>query len=141
MSKNKFSLLDIRLIGDEILRSETFTVDKFDNELKNLVNNMIYTMKKFKGAGLAAPQVGISKKIFIVNVACERKNIFEPIVFINPEIIKAEGFTYNNEGCLSVPNIYESVKRSKYIVVKAKDVLGNDFEYKADNFYCKNNST
>lgn len=99
----------------------------FDDELETVINNMFESMYAAGGVGLAAPQVGLSKRFFIMDVAREDS---EPnkLVFINPTILAVEGEQIGDEGCLSFPGIYQKVKRDMRAVVRAQDVKGVEFE-------------
>lgn len=111
-------------IGDETLRKRSFEVVNFDNKLASLLDDMRDTLKKSGGVGLAAPQVGILRRIFIVEV--EENKIIE---FINPTIIKQSGSQTGEEGCLSVIGKYGIVTRPDKVKIKAFDRFGNEFEY------------
>lgn len=116
------SLLDIRVLGDPILRTPTKLVDEVTPELRRLVEDMFETMYVAKGIGLAAPQVGRSERLSVIDVDDQK------IVLINPEIIDSEGKTKGEEGCLSIPEIYGDVERAARVVVRAIDIDGKSFE-------------
>jgi peptide deformylase len=116
------SLLDIRVFGDTILRTPTRIVDDVTPELRRLVEDMFETMYAAKGIGLAAPQVGRSERLSVIDVDSQR------IVLINPEILEAEGKTKGEEGCLSIPEIYGDVERAARVVVRAVGIDGKPFE-------------
>ena len=116
------SLLDIRVLGDPVLRDQTNVVEDITPELRRLVEDMFETMYAAKGIGLAAPQVGRSERLSVIDVDDQR------IVLINPEILEAEGKTKGEEGCLSIPEIYGDVERAARIVVRAIDIDGKPFE-------------
>lgn len=120
------SILKIIKYNNPLLRMQTKEVHKITLKINKLINDMIDTMYAENGVGLAAPQVGENYKIFIIDVSKqnEPKN---PIVFINPKIIKKSGAMSSNEGCLSFPDVYTDVKRFSGIVVKAKNKIGKDF--------------
>ncbi|CDF57886.1 peptide deformylase [Thermobrachium celere] len=115
------ALRQIRKIGDDVLRKVSKPVTKFDERLKILVEDMIDTMYEADGVGLAAPQVGILKRVIVIDVG------EGPKVYINPEIIYEEGEQIDEEGCLSVPNRRGLVKRPYKVRVKAQDLNGNEF--------------
>lgn len=115
------ALRQIRKIGDDVLRKVSKPVTKFDERLKILVEDMIDTMYEADGVGLAAPQVGILKRVVVIDVG------EGPKVYINPEIIYEEGEQIDEEGCLSVPNRRGLVKRPYKVRVKAQDLNGNEF--------------
>ena len=116
------SLLDIRVLGDRVLRDPTNVVEDITPELRRLIEDMFETMYAAKGIGLAAPQVGRSERLSVIDVDDQR------IVLINPEILDAEGKTKGEEGCLSIPEIYGDVERAARVVVRAIDIDGKPFE-------------
>ena len=126
------AVLPIIQIGDEVLRKKCEKVDKFDAELCNLLNDMKDTLKEAKGAGLAAPQVGVSKRIFIIDN--EDLGIVE---FINPVILGTSGSQYGVEGCLSVKGKWGDVKRPKKVTIEAYDRYGKKFKIVGRDFFAK----
>jgi peptide deformylase len=114
------SLLDIRVLGDPILRQETTPVAAVNDAIRRLVDDMFETMYAAKGIGLAAPQVGRLERVAVIDVG-ER----EPFAIINPEVVLAEGQVKGEEGCLSIPEVYGDVERASRVVVRA---LGRDGE-------------
>ncbi|MEF3253980.1 MAG: peptide deformylase [Deferribacterales bacterium] len=122
-------ILEIKKFPDPVLRQKTTDVVNFDEELKELVNNMAETMYAAPGVGLAAPQVGVTKRLFVIDISEKKDNL---MVFINPKIINAEGEICEEEGCLSIPGEYANVTRSKEVEVFAYDVNGETFTLKAD---------
>jgi peptide deformylase len=117
------SLLDIRVLGDVILRQPTDVVDKVTPELRQLVEDMFETMHAAKGIGLAAPQVGRTERLTVIDVDEQR------LVLFNPEIVERESKTIKGEeGCLSIPEIYGDVERSARVVVRAMDITGKPFQ-------------
>jgi peptide deformylase len=113
------AILPILQLGDEILRRKSEPVEKFDAELCNLLNDMRETLINAKGAGLAAPQVGVNKRIFLVDT--EETGIIE---FINPVVLGTSGSQYGVEGCLSVKGKWGDVKRPRKITIEAYDRYG-----------------
>jgi peptide deformylase len=111
------AVLKLQKYGSPILREKAIPVSKVDSEIRELVDDMVETMYVEGGVGLAAPQIGISKRIIIIDT--EEKGV---MVLINPVIIKREGETKEEEGCLSVPGIFSIVKRSAVITVEALDL-------------------
>ena len=99
----------------------------FENGLAGTVDKMFATMYDASGVGLAAPQVGISKRFFVMDVRDEDDNR-KPQVFINPQIIHIEGEQVGQEGCLSFPGLFQVVRREMRVIVRAQDVKGNEFE-------------
>uniref|UniRef100_A0A7V6CD76 Peptide deformylase n=1 Tax=Thermodesulfobacterium geofontis TaxID=1295609 RepID=A0A7V6CD76_9BACT len=123
--------MEILIFGNPILREKAKPVENIDGELKEIIDKMAETMYKAKGIGLAANQVGILKRFFIMDVSQkEGENKLE--VYINPEIISAEGETVYEEGCLSIPGYFAPVKRYAKIYVKAYDINGKFFEKELD---------
>lgn len=115
------ALRNIRKIGDDILRKECRPVEQIDKKLITLINDMFETMYEADGVGLAAPQVGILKRLFVVDIG------EGPLVFINPEILETKGKQDGDEGCLSVPGVYEDVIRPNYVKAKAINAKGEEF--------------
>ena len=97
--------------------------DEFNEDLRVFVEDMFETMYKAQGVGLAAPQVGVSKRLFVMDVPTE-ENESNKIAMINPEVIVQEGEQIGNEGCLSFPGIYTKIKREARAVVRFQDVFG-----------------
>lgn len=118
-------------IGDETLRKKSFTVDEITPKTIQLLDDMKETLEKAQGAGLAAVQVGILRRIFIVSVD---EGYFE---FINPEIISTKGEQYGLEGCLSVKGKWGDVKRPNEVVIKALNRNGKQFKIKAVGFFAR----
>jgi peptide deformylase len=118
-------LLDLRVLGDPILRQETTPVADVTDDLRRLIDAMFDTMHAAKGIGLAAPQVGRTERVTVVEVE-ERR-----LVLINPEIVLREGAEKGEEGCLSIPEIYADVERAKRVVVRARDAHGDPYEIDA----------
>ena len=114
---------------DERLHLVASRVDVFDEALKTLVSDMLETMYAAPGVGLAATQVDVQKQIIVTDLS---ENRDKPVVLINPEIIATSGTSYIEEGCLSVPGIFESVERAENITVSARDQNGEPFEIRAD---------
>ncbi|MBK9152973.1 MAG: peptide deformylase [Chloracidobacterium sp.] len=105
--------------------------ESFANGLRKTVDEMFETMYKAGGVGLAAPQVGISERFFVMDVPDEEGQS-NKIAFINPEIITVEGEQVGDEGCLSFPGLYQTVRRDMRVIVRAKDVTGAEFEADLD---------
>ncbi len=104
-----------------------FSDAEFDDNLKEFVENMFETMYHLNGVGLAAPQVGVSKRLFVMDCSA-KEDESQRIALINPEIIHVEGEQYGDEGCLSFPGIYTQVKRELRAVVRYRDVNGDEQE-------------
>lgn len=112
---------------DPILQNKTELVTEFNEELQALVDDMFESMYAAQGIGLAAPQVGISKRLTVIDLSF-KKNPEEKIVLINPEIIHKEGKQNEEEGCLSLPEIREKVSRAMKVRVRAQNVKGEWIE-------------
>lgn len=121
------ALLEIVKWPDPVLDAPADPVTAFDDKLKQLVNDMFETMYAAPGVGLAAVQVGIAKRLFVMDCS-GGKDPEERIALINPEVLAAEGDQNGEEGCLSFPGIFTPVERSLRAVVRAQDVNGNEFE-------------
>jgi peptide deformylase len=119
----------ILYLPDSRLRDVAKPVVNFDNQLQTLIDDMFETMYHARGVGLAAPQIGVSLRLSVIDVVGDRK---DPLVIINPEIIASEGEKKFEEGCLSVPGAYDTVIRAEKVTVSALDRTGNPFEIKAD---------
>jgi peptide deformylase len=123
------SVLRIVAYPDPVLLSVGKPVNEsdFESGLVKVVENMFETMYEAGGVGLAAPQVGISKRFFVMDTRDEDGNKI-PMVFINPQIIHVEGEQVGDEGCLSFPGLFQQIRRDMRVVVRAQDVSGKDFE-------------
>jgi peptide deformylase len=116
------ALLDIHVLGSPILRRETELVTQVTPELRRLADQMFETMAAAKGVGLAAPQVGRSERLCVIEVEERRLALF------NPEIVHREGAVRWEEGCLSIPEVFADVDRAGLVRVRALDLEGNPFE-------------
>jgi peptide deformylase len=138
-------LLQILTYPAPVLKKVAEPVTEFNDDLKLLAKNMLYTMYKAPGIGLAAPQVGKSIRMFVMDIDFDREEVtkaddtveyklsnFNPMIFINPVIKNKEGEILYEEGCLSVPGIYEEVKRAETITVDYQDLEGNELSIDAD---------
>ncbi|HEB99001.1 MAG TPA: peptide deformylase [Thiotrichales bacterium] len=121
--------LEILHFPDERLRTRAAPVEVVDDEIRRLVDDMFETMYEAPGIGLAASQVNVHKRVVVIDIS-EEKN--QPLVFINPEILSREGEEEMEEGCLSVPGIYDKVRRAERVRVRALDREGKPFEIEAD---------
>lgn len=117
------AILEIKEYGEPILREKALPVEEVTPEILNLIKDMAETMYTASGVGLAASQVGVPKRIILVDG--EEDGL---IVLINPMIIKSEGEVVEEEGCLSVPDIYSQVKRSSKVTIKALNENGDPIE-------------
>jgi len=123
------SLLNVREIGDPVLRSKAKEIDEVNKKTLTLIDNMFDTMYEEDGVGLAAPQVGILKRIAVVDIREGNK-----ITLINPEIIEEEGKAIMEEGCLSIPGETGDVIRAEKIKVRTLNKEGKEIEFEAEGF-------
>jgi peptide deformylase len=119
-------ILKVVKYGDPILQKEGTEITEFDGQLAELVENMFETMLSAKGVGLAAPQIGLSQKLFVMDCS-SGKDPTERIAFINPRIVETRDIQVGDEGCLSFPDIYFEVERPRIVTVTAFDVHGKEF--------------
>ena len=125
------AIRNIIQVGDPTLRKKSFEVTDFGEKTQILLDDMKDTLKKAEGAGLAAPQVGVLRRIFVVDT---QEGYFE---CINPEILSSSGSQTDNEGCLSVKNKYGLVERPMKVKLKAFDRKGNPFVINAHGFLAR----
>jgi len=123
------SLLNILHFPDPLLRQKAVPVARVDDETRRIIDDMFETMYQAPGIGLAAVQVNILQRIVVIDVSEEKD---QPLCLINPELLAAEGTEKTEEGCLSVPGIYEPVERAERIRVRALNREGQPFELEAD---------
>ncbi len=123
---------NLRFLGDDILLKPCKRIENVTDRIRDLAADMIETMRVSRGVGLAAPQVGILKRMMVIEVE-EGK----PVVFINPEITKAEGEQFGLEGCLSIPGKTGMVRRPQKIHVKAYDLDMKEFELEVENLFAR----
>src|SRR5919205_485569 len=117
----------IVLYGNPVLETPAAAVTKFDDELKKLIDDMFASMYEAHGVGLAAPQIGIGKRIAVIDTTF-KEDPKAKLVLVNPEVIRTEGKHTQSEGCLSIPDFRENVTRPNKVTVKAQDVSGKWFE-------------
>jgi peptide deformylase len=122
--------------GDPVLESPGKPVEKFDEELQTLVADMFESMYAAQGVGLAAPQIGISLRLAVIDVT-NGKNPEAKIVCANPEIIHAEGEQREEEGCLSLPGFRGYVARPQYVTIRAQDAAGATFEMRGEQLLAR----
>ena len=125
------ALRTIRVQGDSVLTKKSRTVDKMTPRIGELITDMLDTMYDAMGVGLAAPQVGILKRIVVIDVG------EGPIVLINPEILETDGEQTGDEGCLSVPGMAGQVTRPNYVKVKALDVNMEEVIYEGEELLAR----
>ncbi len=121
------AIRNIREDGDEILRKKSREVEKVDDKIREILDDMVETMHKYNGVGLAAPQIGILKRLVVIDLYDDKG----PIKLVNPEIIKEKGTQEVEEGCLSFPNKFAKVIRPEEVTVKALDENGKQIRISA----------
>ncbi len=123
------AILDILHFPDPQLRIQAQEVATVNDQVRTLVDDMLETMYQAPGVGLAATQVNVHRRVLVIDISSEQE---EPRVFINPKILEKYGDEEMDEGCLSVPGVYERVRRAERIRVRALDLDGKSFELQAD---------
>ncbi len=118
-------------IGEDVLRRQAMQVRRFDERLHRMLDDMADTMYEYDGVGLAAPQIGVSKRIVVIDVG---EGLIE---LINPEITESQGQALGVEGCLSVPERQGYVYRAQQVHIKAQDRDGEPFEFDAEGFLAR----
>ena len=121
------AIRQIREYGDEILRKKSREVDVVDDKIRELLDDMLETMHKYNGVGLAAPQVGILKRVVVIDLYDDNG----PLKLVNPKIVKQKGKQEVEEGCLSFPNQYAKMIRPEEIVAEALNEKGEKIKIKA----------
>ncbi len=116
------SILDIRVLGDPVLRKETGIVEDVNDDIRRLINDMFETMYAAEGIGLAAPQVGRTERITVMDVEGAK------FALVNPEIVERQGAIRGEEGCLSIPDVFGEVERSNVVTVSALNERGEEIE-------------
>lgn len=122
--------------GDPILEKPTAPVTKFDDELEQLAEDMFASMYAAQGVGLAAPQIGLSLRMTVIDVTTG-KNPEAKLVLANPVIIHAEGEVREEEGCLSIPGFRGYVMRPQFVTVRAQNAKGESFEIRGENLLAR----
>ena len=125
------SLLTIVNCMDSVLRKKCQKVNNIDESLVTLTDNMIETMYAASGLGLAANQVGVSSDLFVIDVGAQKEKR-DPVIIINPTITASEEEVIDEEGCLSIPEVFAEVKRAQHVEVKGYDLKGNELRYEAE---------
>ena len=125
------ALREIRLEGDPILRKKSKKIDVIDERIISLAEDMVETMVAEYGLGLAAPQVGVLRRIVVVLID------EQPVVMINPEIVNSDGEVLDIEGCLSVPEMAGNVKRPQNVTVKFLNLKNAEIEYEAEGYIAR----
>ena len=126
----------IELYGSPVLRERCATVAEITPDIQTLMDDMVETMRHARGAGLAAPQVGVPVRVMIVDLGAhaEKEHL---VFFVNPEFVSKAGEMTGEEGCLSIPLIYEKLKRPAKVRISALDGKGKSFEIEGEEFLSK----
>jgi peptide deformylase len=122
--------------GDPVLEKPAAPITVFDDELRKLADDMFESMYAAHGVGLAAPQIGISKRIAVIDVTF-KEDPEQKIVLVNPEIIHTEGRITSNEGCLSLPEFREKVTRARSVTARAHNLQGETFEVTGEDLLAR----
>ena len=128
---NNLEVFEIKKFPDPVLKKISKPVEVFDDELKNFVDDLFRSMRVHDGVGLAAPQVGVSKRIAVIEY--EEKSY----VLINPKILEQKGTQEGEEGCLSFPGIYANVTRPEWVKIETQDVKGEKHILEAEGYVAR----
>jgi len=138
MNKQEAKILPVRIYGDETLWKISEPIDEITDEISQFIEGLIKTMYEKDGVGLAAPQVGRALRLFVVDPYWFREgNEKKPFVFINPEFVEFEGTQTNEEGCLSLPGIYEKVNRAERVIINALNEKGEEIQLETDGLFSR----
>lgn len=129
------AILEMKYYGSSVLKRVAKPVKQLNREIITLAANMLETMYHYYGVGLAAPQVGVSKRLMIVDCGEEYQD--QPYIMINPQVVHTEGTQYGQEGCLSLPELFVEVERPKIAVVKAINLQGEEFEVRGEDLLAR----
>jgi peptide deformylase len=130
------SIRPVRLYGDPVLRTKAAEVTRFDESLRSLASDMRDTMSAYNGIGLAANQIGVLERVLVVDVPLDDETRAR-YTMVNPSIVKRAGSESGEEGCLSIPGIYEDVTRALKLTVQAVDEQGKAFEVEAEGYLAR----
>jgi peptide deformylase len=122
--------------GDPVLEKKAAAITEFDDQLRKLVDDMFESMYAAHGVGLAAPQIGISKRIAVIDVTF-KEDPNAKIVLVNPEIVHTDGRQTSNEGCLSIPEFREKVTRPMNVTVRAQNLHGDTIEVEGEELLAR----
>lgn len=122
----------VRIYGEKVLREPSKEVHKVSAKIQRLVNDLYDTMYSYNGVGLAAPQIGVNYRVFVIDTAIKDQPP-SPKTFINPKIVKKWGAINSYEGCLSFPEVYIYVRRYTNVIVRARDIKGRMFTFEAND--------
>ncbi|MFA5354561.1 MAG: peptide deformylase [Thermodesulfovibrionales bacterium] len=130
------AILDIKKYPEDVLKKKALPVDAIDDSIQQLIDDMIETMYAAPGIGLAAPQVGVSQKVIVIDISSPEEK--QPVIaLINPEILQAEKLSDSEEGCLSIPEYSVTIKRAERVVVKGLDREGKEVVIEAEGLLAR----
>lgn len=127
--------LQIKYYGASVLRREAKVIGRVDEEVRKLAVDMVETMYQYRGVGLAAPQVGVSKRLIVVDCGEEYQDA--PLVLLNPEVVETEGTQTGDEGCLSMPELFLPVTRPMKATVRATELSGKTVEITGEDLLAR----
>ena len=127
----------VRMYGDPVLRQKARPIDTFDAPLAQLVADMFETMHAYRGVGLAGNQVGVAQRVLVMEIPGEKEGESQRLALVNPELSEAAGQQVDEEGCLSMPGIYEEVKRALQVRVRAQDPEGRPVDFTAEGYLAR----
>jgi peptide deformylase len=130
------AVLEIRKYPNEVLKKKALPVENIDKDLQRLIDDMLETMHAASGIGLAAPQIGVSKRLIVVDVSTKDEK-YPPVILINPETIETGGFIDSEEGCLSIPGYISTIRRAEKIVVRGLDRDGKPVQFEANGLFAR----
>lgn len=130
------SILEIKNCFDPVLRKKCNRVENIDDDLVRLTQDMIETMFRASGAGLAANQIGVPSSLFVVDMGVQSENP-DPVIMINPVITLSDELENGEEGCLSIPDILAEVPRSLQVEVKGYDINGKEIRYEVEGYLAR----
>jgi peptide deformylase len=130
------SVLPVRIYGDPVLRRAGAPIERFDQELRRLVADLNETMHAYNGVGLAANQVGLAQRVAVVDVPIDDAHRVRATL-VNPVILERQGSEVSEEGCLSIPGVYEDVSRAYAIAVRAHEEHGQEYDLRAEGYLAR----
>jgi peptide deformylase len=126
----------ILMFGSQILRKPCPKIKEVDDEIRAIVGDLFDSMRAVEGVGLAAPQIGVLKRVCIVDISLQQPQHL-PVALINPVLVAHEGEQIGEEGCLSFPDLYGDIKRYAWVEVEATDINGEIFKTSGEGFYAR----
>ena len=127
---------EIVKFGSRMLRQRCAPVERVDGEIEKLIDDLFDSMSQAEGVGLAAPQIGVGKRVIVIDVSAQEPQ-HPPMALINPKMVASTGLVVAEEGCLSLPELFGEVKRFAEVEIAALDARGESFQFKADGFYAR----